>query len=69
MRSDTVHSGASAGNAQEGLLSHDGVRLPAQRIMHDAAADVEEGLEFWKTIAGNIPSRRRSSREFLNRKG
>jgi hypothetical protein len=37
--------------------------------MHDAAADVEEGLEFWKTIAGNIPSRRRSSREFLNRKG
>jgi hypothetical protein len=69
MRSDTVHSQASTGNAQEGLFSQDGIRLPAQRVMHEAAADVEEGLEFWKTIAGNIPSRRRHSREFLNRKG
>jgi hypothetical protein len=46
------------------------VRLPLPQIILDAAADVDEGLEFWKAIAGkNLPSRRRVSREFLNRQG
>ena len=57
MRSDMSYSEA------------DGARLPAQRVMHEAIADVEEGLEFWKTIAGNVPSQHRVSREFLNRQG
>jgi hypothetical protein len=60
MRSDAVHSETSA----PGVCSHDGLQA-----LHEAAADVEEGLEFWKTIAGNIPSKRRASREFLNRQG
>jgi hypothetical protein len=60
MRSNVVHSETSA----PGVYSHDGLRA-----LHEAAADVEEGLEFWKTIAGNIPSQRRVSREFLNRQG
>jgi hypothetical protein len=42
---------------------------PLPQIILDAAADVEEGLEFWKTIAGKVPSKRRVSREFLNRQG
>ena len=44
-------------------------RLPGQQIILDAAADVDEGLEFWKTIVGKIPSQHRVSREFLNRQG
>jgi len=69
MRSDMVHSEASARNALDGLFSQDGGRLPVKRIIHEAAADVEEGLEFWKTIVGNIPAKHRVSREFLNRRG
>ena len=61
MRSDTVHSETPARDALEAF--------PVQRVMHDAAADVEEGLEFWKAIAGKVPSKRRVSREFLNRQG
>jgi hypothetical protein len=55
MRNDMVHSESE--------------RFPIQRVIHEAAADVEEGLEFWKTIAGNIPPQHRVSREFLNRQG
>jgi hypothetical protein len=50
-------------------ISHDGGRLPVEKVIHDAAADVEEGLEFWKTIAGKIGAQRHASREFLNRRG
>jgi hypothetical protein len=60
MRSDVVYSETSA----PGVGSHDGLRA-----LHEAAADVEEGLEFWKTIAGNTRPQRRVSREFLNRQG
>ncbi|HUQ36795.1 MAG TPA: hypothetical protein VM144_10520 [Aestuariivirga sp.] len=69
MRIDLVHSDASPTDALDGLFSHNGGRLPLQRVLHEAAADVEEGLEFWKTIAGKIPPRRRVSREYLNRNG
>ena len=70
MRSDLVHSETYARDALEGLFSLNDGRLPVQRVMHEAAADVAEGLEFWKAIAGkNRPSRRRVSREFLNRQG
>ena len=55
--------------ALEGKNSHDGGRLPVEKVIHDAVADVEEGLEFWKTIAGNSASQRHASREFLNRQG
>ena len=69
MRSDMVYSEASARDALEGLFSQDGGRLPVQRVFHEAAADVEQGLEFWKAIAGNVPPQHRISREFLNRRG
>jgi hypothetical protein len=69
MRIDLVHSEAPAQDALDGLFSQNGGRLPVQRVLHEAAADVEEGLEFWKTIAGKIPPQRRVSREYLNRNG
>ena len=47
----------------------DGGRLPAQKVIHEALADVEEGLEFWKTIAGYRGAQQHASREFLNRHG
>ena len=64
-----VHSEAPARGAPGGLFSKEPGRLAVQRMIDEAAADVEEGLEFWKTIAGNIPPRHRVSREFLNRQG
>ena len=69
MRNDMLESGAPATGAVEGLFSQDGARIPARRLIYEAAADVEEGLQFWKTIAGKVPSKRRVSREFLNRQG
>ena len=69
MQDDMVHSEAPAQDALEGLFSQNGVRLPVQQVIHQAAVDVEEGLEFWRTIAGNIPPRQPVSREFLNRQG
>lgn len=69
MRSNVVHSEASARAAPEGLFRLDGGRRPMLRLIREAAADVEEGLQFWKTIVGKIPSRHRVSREFLNRQG
>lgn len=69
MKIDLIHSEASTRDVRDGLFSQNGGRLPLQRVLHEAAADVEEGLEFWKTIAGIIPRQRRVSREFLNRNG
>lgn len=42
---------------------------PLPQVILDAAADVDEGLEFWKTIVGTVPAKHRASREFLNRHG
>lgn len=69
MRSNLVHSEVSASGALAGLLSQDGGRLPMLRVFHEAAADVEKSLKFWKKIVGKIPSQHRPSREFLNRQG
>jgi hypothetical protein len=69
MRIDMIDSRAAARGALDGVFSENRGRLQVQRMIHEAAADVEEGLEFWKTIAGNIPPRHRVSREFLNRQG
>jgi hypothetical protein len=69
MRTHLAHSEASARNALEGLLSQDGGRLPMLRVFHEAAADVERSLKFWKKIVRKIPSQHRLSREFLNRQG
>lgn len=69
MRTNVVHSEASARNALEGLLSQDGGRLPMLRAIHEAAADVEKSLKFWKKIVKKFPSQHRVSREFLNRQG
>ena len=42
-----------------------GDRLSADRVLHDAAADVEEGIAFWKTLGGNSqPKRGRSPRVY-----
>ena len=57
MRSDMVHPEADSGS------------LSVQQVIYEAAADVEEGLEFWKTIVGNIPSKHRVSRKVLNHQG
>ena len=67
MRTDIMESGISPLDALVGNYGHDGGRLPVEKVMHDAVADVEEGLAFWKTIAGKSASQRRASREFLNR--
>jgi hypothetical protein len=69
MASDIFEPENSARDALEGKYSHDGGRLPVEKVIHDAVADVEEGLEFWKTIAGNSDAQRHASREFLNRQG
>ena len=69
MRIDSVDSEISARDALDGKYSQDGGRLPVRKVIYDAMADVEEGLEFWKTIAGNSASQRHASREFLNRHG
>jgi hypothetical protein len=69
MTRETFGPEVSARDALEGKYSHDGSRLPVEKVIHDAVADVEEGLEFWKTIAGNSGSQRHASREFLNRQG
>ena len=61
MTSDIFEPEISARDALEGKYSHD--------VIHEAAADVEEGLEFWKTIAGKSAAQRHASREFLNRQG
>ncbi|MDP1701281.1 MAG: hypothetical protein Q8L53_10060 [Aestuariivirga sp.] len=66
MRSNLVHSEISA---RDGLFCQDGGRLPMLRAIHEAAADVEVGLEFWKKIVGKIPSQRRVSVELLKRRG
>jgi hypothetical protein len=62
----TIEILASATEALEGKY---GGKVPVEKVIHDAVADVEEGLEFWKTIAGNSGSQRHASREFLNRQG
>lgn len=68
MTSDVFEPEISARDALEGKYSHDGGRLPVEKVIHEAVADVEEGLEFWKTIAGNSAAQH-ASREFLNRQG
>ena len=69
MKIDTIHPKVPGSDALRGIFSQNRGRLPVQRMIYEAAVDVEEGLEFWKTIAGNIPPRHRASREFLNRQG
>ena len=44
-------------------------RLPVDKVLHDAFVDVEDGVEFWKTLAGSRHAKRRASPEFLNRNG
>ena len=62
MTSDIIELEISARDALEGKYSHDGGRLPVEKVIHEAVADVEEGLEFWKTIAGNSRAQRHASR-------
>ena len=66
MKIEIIHSEASARHVLPRLFNG---RLSAERVMHEAAADVEEGLEFWKTIAGTVLPHHHVSREFLNRQG
>ena len=44
-------------------------KLPVNRMLHDAIADVEDGVEFWKTLGGSSRAKRGRSPEFLNRSG
>mgnify|MGYP001216227792 CR=1 FL=1 len=69
MRSNVVHSEASARRTLAGLHSQNGGKPPMLRAIHAAAADVEKSLKFWKKIVGKIPSQHHISREFLNRHG
>ena len=62
----------SAMEALDGKYGNDGSRRPVasvEKAFHDAFADVEDGVEFWKTLAGSNASKRRASPEFLNRNG
>jgi hypothetical protein len=69
MRNDMAHSKASARKVPEGLFSQIGEGLPMLRAIHEAAADVEMSLRFWKKMIKKNPAPRRVSREFLNRQG
>jgi hypothetical protein len=44
-------------------------RLPVDKVLHDAIIDVEDGVEFWKTLGRSSGAKRRASPEFLNRNG
>ena len=44
-------------------------RLSVNRMLHDALADVEDGVEFWKTLGKYRHAKRGHSPEFLNRNG
>jgi hypothetical protein len=44
-------------------------RLSIDRMLHDAIVDVEDGVEFWKTLAGSRRAKGGHSPEFLNRNG
>jgi hypothetical protein len=68
MRNDMAHSTPSAGGALEGLLNRNGGKPPMLRAIHEAAADVEKSLKFWKKMVKKIPSQHRA-RERLNRQG
>ena len=59
----------SATAARDGKHKPGRGRLPVNRVLHDAIADVEDGVEFWKTLGGNRRAKRGSSSEFLNRNG
>ena len=54
---------------RNGMRWPGGDLLPADRLLHDASADVREGIEFWKTLAGGRRAKSRASREFLNHNG
>ena len=43
--------------------------LPVDKLLHDALVDVEDGVEFWKTLAGISQAKSGHSPEFLNRNG
>jgi hypothetical protein len=59
----------SAIAARDRKYKPDGDRLPVNRVFHEAFADVEDGVEFWKTLGENHRAKRGSSPEFLNRNG
>ena len=44
-------------------------KLPVDKMLHDAVVDVEDGIEFWKTLAGSRRTKGGHSIEFLNRNG
>lgn len=46
-----------------------GDRILVNRMLLDAFADIEDGVEFWETIAGNRDPKHGVSREYLNRNG
>ena len=35
------------------MTTADRERLPVDKKLHDAVVDVEDGIEFWKTLAGS----------------
>lgn len=55
--------------ARDGKYKSSGDRLPVDRMLYDAIVDVEDGVEFWKTLRGNRYAKRGHSPEFLNRNG
>jgi hypothetical protein len=55
--------------ARDGKYKPSGDRLPVDRMLYDAIVDVEDGVEFWKTLRGNRYAKGGHSSEFLNRNG
>ena len=51
------------------MTTADRERLPVDKMLHDAVLDVEDGVEFWKTLSGSRRAKGGHSSEFLNRNG
>ena len=51
------------------MTTADRERLPVDRMLHDAVLDVEDGVEFWKTLGKYRHAKGGHSSEFLNRNG
>jgi len=67
MRTNTLRADSYPRGKRGGKHSPDSATLAVEKLLHDAAADVEKGREFWIGLAGSSAALHRASREVLNR--
>jgi hypothetical protein len=63
------NSGAGFALAPDRKFRRGGDRILVNRMLLAAFADIEDGVEFWETIAGHRDPEHGVSREYLNRSG